>query len=138
LWPSIIDARARYRAVARRLRNTGLRLGLQPLTCWDCGYESHQEHGVLSVVSVVCISATSWSLIQRSPTDCGLLLCAKYKPQEQGSHCAVVPQAKKNYIIVCQLTQGMNTIKQTNSHLMHKTRYRMNHKINFRFSLYCT
>jgi hypothetical protein len=31
---------------------------------------------VLSVVSVVCcqveVSATSWSLVQRSPTDCGV------------------------------------------------------------------
>jgi hypothetical protein len=35
--------------------------------------------GCLSVVSVVCcqveVSATSWSLIQRSPTDCGASLC---------------------------------------------------------------
>jgi len=33
----------------------------------------------LSVVSVVCcqveVSATSWSLVQRSPTDCGASLC---------------------------------------------------------------
>jgi hypothetical protein len=34
---------------------------------------------VLFVVSVVCcqveVSATSWSLAQRSPTDCGASLC---------------------------------------------------------------
>ena len=34
---------------------------------------------VLSVVSIVCchveVSATSWSLVQRSPTDCGAWLC---------------------------------------------------------------
>jgi len=39
------------------------------------GFESHRRHGCLSVVSVVCcqveVSATSWSLVQRSPTDCG-------------------------------------------------------------------
>jgi hypothetical protein len=33
-------------------------------------------HGCLSLVSVVCcqveVSATSWSLVQRSPTDCGV------------------------------------------------------------------
>jgi len=33
----------------------------------------------LSVVSVVCcqveVSATSWSLVQRSPTDCGMSEC---------------------------------------------------------------
>jgi len=36
--------------------------------------------GCLSVVSVVCcqveVSASSWSLVQRSPTDCGASLCA--------------------------------------------------------------
>jgi len=36
-------------------------------------------HGYLSVVSVVCcqveVSATRWSLVQRSPTDCGTSLC---------------------------------------------------------------
>ena len=42
-------------------------------------FESHRGHGYLSVVSVVCcqvkVSATSWSLVQRSPTDCGASLC---------------------------------------------------------------
>ena len=53
--------------------------GLRPLACWDLGFESHRGHGYLSVVSVVCcqleVSATSWSLVQRSPTDCGASLC---------------------------------------------------------------
>jgi hypothetical protein len=38
--------------------------------------KSHRGHGCLSLVSVVCcqveVSATSWSLVQRSPTDCGV------------------------------------------------------------------
>jgi hypothetical protein len=42
-------------------------------------FESHRGHGCLSVVSVVCcqieVSATSWSLVQRGPTDCGVSLC---------------------------------------------------------------
>ena len=50
-----------------------------PLACWDCGFESHRGHGCLSVVSVVCcqveFSAMSWSLVQRSPTDCDASLC---------------------------------------------------------------
>ena len=54
-------------------------MGLRPLACWDCGFESHQGHGCLSVLSVVCcqveITATSWSLVQRSPTDCDASLC---------------------------------------------------------------
>jgi hypothetical protein len=51
-------------------------LGLRPLACWDCGFESHRRHGCLSVVSVVCcqleVSASGWSLVQRSITDCGV------------------------------------------------------------------
>ena len=42
-------------------------VGLRPLACWDCGFESHRGHGCLSCVSVVCcqekVSATSWSLV---------------------------------------------------------------------------
>jgi hypothetical protein len=42
------------------------------------------------VVSAVCcqvkVSATSWSLVQRSPTDCGASLCVIYKPQEWEGH----------------------------------------------------
>ena len=53
--------------------------GRRPLACWDLGFESHRGHGYLSVVSVVCcqveVSAMSWSLVQRSPTDCGASLC---------------------------------------------------------------
>ena len=53
--------------------------GLRPLTYWDLGFDSHRGHGYLSVVSVVCcqveVSATSWSLVQRSPTDCAASLC---------------------------------------------------------------
>ena len=45
------------------------------LACWDCGFESHRGHGYLSVVSVVCcqveVSASGWSLVQRSPNVCG-------------------------------------------------------------------
>ena len=29
-------------------------VGLRPVTSWDCGFESRQWHGCLSVVSVVC------------------------------------------------------------------------------------
>jgi hypothetical protein len=44
----------------------------------------------MSVVSVVCcqvqVSAeTSWSLVQRSPTECGASLCVIQKPREWGS-----------------------------------------------------
>ena len=57
-----------------------LGVGLRPLACWDCGFESRREHGCLSVVNVVCcfqveVSATSWPLIHRSPTECGVSEC---------------------------------------------------------------
>ena len=53
--------------------------GHRPLTCWDHGFKSYRGHGYLSVVSVVCcqveVSVMSWSLVQRSPTDCGASSC---------------------------------------------------------------
>jgi hypothetical protein len=62
-------------------------VGLQPLACWDSGFESHRRHGRLSLVSVVCceveFSATSWSFVQRSPTDCGVS-CVICNPREWG------------------------------------------------------
>jgi len=43
------------------------------------GSNSAGEHGCLSLVSVVCyqveISASGWSLVQRSPTGCGVYEC---------------------------------------------------------------
>jgi len=54
-------------------------LCLRSLACWDCAFESHRGHGSLSAVGVACcqveVSATDWSLVQRSPTDCGASLC---------------------------------------------------------------
>jgi hypothetical protein len=54
-------------------------VGLRPLACWDCGFESRQEHGCLSVVSIVCcrvdVSASDLSLIQRSLTKCDVSEC---------------------------------------------------------------
>ena len=51
-------------------------VGQRQLACWDCGFESLRGHGCLSVVSVVCcqveVSATGWSLVQRSLTKRGL------------------------------------------------------------------
>jgi len=48
-------------------------VGIRPLACWDCGFESRRGHMCLSVDSVVrChaeTSATSRSLIQRIPTE---------------------------------------------------------------------
>jgi len=52
-------------------------VGLRPLACWDCGYESRRGHGCLSLVNVVwCqveISVSGLSFAQRSPTDFGVV-----------------------------------------------------------------
>ena len=54
-------------------------MGLQPLACWDCGSEFLFGHGCMSLVTVVCcqveVSAAGRSLVQRSPTECGLSEC---------------------------------------------------------------
>jgi hypothetical protein len=53
--------------------------GLRLLPCRDCGCESRRGDECLSVVSVVCcqveVSATGRSLVQRSPTECGVSEC---------------------------------------------------------------
>ena len=64
-----------------RRRSTAAR----PLRLW---VRIPPGHVCLSVVSVVCcqveVSATDWSLVQRSPTDCGASLCVIKKPREWG------------------------------------------------------
>jgi hypothetical protein len=53
------------------------RVDLRPLAYWDCGFESRRGHRCLSLVNVVCcqVSASGWSLVQRSPTECGVSVC---------------------------------------------------------------
>jgi len=53
-------------------------IGLRPLACWDCGFESHRGAWMFVVSAVCCkveVSAKDWSLVQGSPTDCGASLC---------------------------------------------------------------
>jgi hypothetical protein len=58
-------------------------LGLRPLACWDCGFESRRRNGCLSLVSVVCcqveVSAEGWSCVQRRHKECGV--CVIDEPQ---------------------------------------------------------
>jgi hypothetical protein len=70
-------------------------------------FESHRGHGCLSVVSVVrCqveVSATSWSLVQRSPTDGGVSqMCVIMKPrrnEEAQAHIRLSSHRKKNRFV---------------------------------------
>ena len=54
-------------------------MGLRPLACWDCGFETCRGHGYLSLVSVVCfqveVSASGWLFVQRRPTECSVSEC---------------------------------------------------------------
>ena len=42
-------------------------VGLQPLSCWDCGFESRRGQGCFSLVRLVCcqveVFASGWSLV---------------------------------------------------------------------------
>ena len=53
-----------------------------PLACSDCEFQTRRRHGCLCFQ--VEVSATGWSLVQRSPTDCGVSLLVIYKHQEYG------------------------------------------------------
>ena len=49
-------------------------VGLQPFAFCGCGFKSLRRHECVSPVIVVCcqieVSASSWSLVQRIPTEC--------------------------------------------------------------------
>jgi hypothetical protein len=70
----ILNAKMPIRVAARSLG-----VGLRPLACWDCGFESRLWHGYLSVVGVLLcqveISVTGRSVIQRSRTEFGVSEC---------------------------------------------------------------
>jgi hypothetical protein len=79
--------------------------------------KSRLEHGCLSLVSVVCcqveVSATSWSLVQRSPTECGVPKCVIAKPRKMRRHrpprgCRAIGKkiglflARSSYYLLCK------------------------------------
>jgi hypothetical protein len=71
---------------------------LRPLACLDWGFASCRGHGCVSLVSVVCcqeeVTESGWSLVQRSPIDCGVTVgdseasIMKTSGQERG-YCAM-------------------------------------------------
>jgi hypothetical protein len=70
----------------------------------------------LFCVCVVCcrveVSATGWSLVQGTPTDCGTSLCVITKPREQGGHSprwASEPEKNYKYCVnYCKLQASMD------------------------------
>jgi len=77
----------------------------RPLACWDCGFKSRQGERILSRLSVMCcqvvVSASGSSLVQRSPTECGVSECDREsstmtRPWPTGGCCAVVKKLLYN------------------------------------------
>ena len=75
----------------------GLMCGFAAAACWDCGFESRWGHACLSVVCCqVEVSATGWSLVQRSLTKCSVSVCdsealVMRRPWPTGRGGAVAP-----------------------------------------------
>jgi hypothetical protein len=71
---------------------------------------------VCCVCCQVEVSATSWSLVQRRPTDCNASLCVIMKPREQGVHSprwAVEPEKiNDNSTCVINLTIATYELSQ--------------------------
>ena len=83
--------------------------GLRPLAC--CGFESRRRHWCLSLVSFVCcqveVSGSGWSLVQSTPTKCGVYLSVFVRPRRWGrpgplGGCYVIKKCrfcKRSYIM---------------------------------------
>ena len=68
-------------------------LGLRAMDCWDFGFVglgvgTHRRNCSISLVSVVVcqveVSRLGWSLVQRSPTECGWPIIASVKLLREG------------------------------------------------------
>jgi hypothetical protein len=79
-------------------------VSLRPLSSWTCRFEYRWGHGYLSFATVVFyqveVSVTGWSLVQRSPTECGVSECnheasIMRRPWPTGGCCAM---DKKNRV----------------------------------------
>jgi hypothetical protein len=81
LWQEVIPLfSAAYKYITRRSQcSRRLKRRSVDARLLECGLESCLGHKYLSFVSVMCcqvaVSASDWSLVQRSPTDCGVLGC---------------------------------------------------------------
>jgi hypothetical protein len=72
-------------------------VGLPSLTCWDYWFKSSRGHGYLPYLTVVCcqveVSGSGRSLVQSSPTECGVSECDRkasiMRPWPTGGSCAM-------------------------------------------------
>ena len=81
-------------------------VGLWPLACRDCGFESRRGHGCVSLVCVSCcqveISATDQCRVHRNPTACGASECGRGTSQRPRPNRAVKHWIKKRYNLIRQ------------------------------------
>jgi hypothetical protein len=68
-------------------------------------------------VSVVCcqveVSVTDWSLVQRSPTDCGSSLCVIKKRRKKEKTTSRYRYCESTNTVVCNAKENKQTNKQT-------------------------
>ena len=90
---------------------------LRPLACWDCGFESRRMHGYLSlVIFVYCqleASASGWSLVQRSPAQCGVSECDREASQGEALTRNRI-EALQNKKILCSQEGGSHVCRVAN------------------------
>jgi hypothetical protein len=76
------------------------------------------------VVSVVCcqveVSATSWSPVQRSPTDCGASLCVIYKPRQWGGPGPLGVFSQKKICYNCRKSKDDFSVVQHVASSLHR------------------
>jgi hypothetical protein len=82
-------------------------MGLRPLACWDCGFESRWGHGCLSFVSVVCcqveVTATGRLPAKRSSTELSRFYLETSRMMRSRPTSAVELCRKYVYILEFQL-----------------------------------
>jgi hypothetical protein len=96
-------------------------VGLRPLACWDCWFESRQGHGCLSPVSVVCsqveVSAPGWSVAWRSPAECGVSECDRevtvMRPWPTKRCCDIGKKNLANCLPSCVASQLAKLLSQS-------------------------
>jgi hypothetical protein len=97
--------------------------GPWPLAWWDCGFESRRKHGCLSLASVVfCqvdVSASGWSFVQRSFTECGVSECDREasimrRPWPIGCH--EVGEKKMNGLLIKSPIRSSIKVAKKRSH----------------------
>jgi hypothetical protein len=82
--------------------------GMRPLDWWDCEFDSRWRHAYLSLVSVVScqveIFASGLSLVQRSPTECGVSECDREALMRSWPTMACYAKEKKlsSVMVACQ------------------------------------